>query len=73
MAVVAVAPLCKHVDATDPLGRLTILLAISKVADKTSTECVTALEKQIDKDAGKPGDFKVLVAEMRTVRAKLAH
>ena len=66
------APLCRHVDVEGALSRMTILYGMSRVGDK-SPDCVQSLDKQIEKDGGKPQPYRQLVQEMKVVRAQLTH
>ena len=65
--------LCRHVDVDSESGlaRLIILFGIQKIGGN-NPECVAALDKQIDKDRGKPQKYRMLVSEMRVTKAALS-
>lgn len=65
--------LCRHVDTQDAQARMAILFGIGHLGTKANAACVTALEKQIENDQGKPQPYRSLVQEMRVVRAQLSH
>jgi HEAT repeat protein len=63
--------LAKHVGYSDPAVRMTVLFGIAHYGDKTSKECIDALEKQIEIDKTKP-PLKPLVDEMRATLAQIS-
>jgi HEAT repeat protein len=63
--------LAKHVGYSDSTVRMTILFGISHYGDKTSKECMDALEKQIELDKTKP-PLKGVVDEMRATLAQIS-
>ncbi|MSP59910.1 MAG: HEAT repeat domain-containing protein [Myxococcales bacterium] len=65
--------LAKAVSAQDLSVRLTVLAGMGRFGDKSCTECLDALAKQIAKDEGKTGDTKHICDEMKAVRAQLSH
>ena len=65
--------LSKAVGAQDLSVRLVVLAGIDHNGDKSSVECIAALNKQIEHDEGKSGDLKHMVDEMRAVKAQLTH
>ena len=66
------AELAKHVGYNDPAVRMTVLFGIAHSGDKTSKECMDALEKQIENDKGKPPSMKPIVDEMRATLAQIS-
>jgi HEAT repeat protein len=67
----ALGDLCKQISNPDQFVRVAVLYGVSKNADKTSTECKAALEKQIVSDGGKR-PLKGLVEEMRVALALIS-
>jgi HEAT repeat protein len=63
--------LAKHVGYNDPAVRMTVLFGIAHYGDKSSKECIDALEKQIEIDRTKP-PLKPIVDEMRATLAQIS-
>jgi HEAT repeat protein len=63
--------LTKKLTTKEPIVRFAVLFGIGKIADKSATETLKALEEQIDLDKGKP-PIKPLVDEMRAVASAIA-
>ena len=63
--------LLKQVGHPDPTARLTIVAGLGRRADAGCAACLEALDKQIDKDAGKGAQLKSLADEMKIARAKI--
>ncbi len=66
----ALPALTKKISSREPIVRMAVLFGVGKIADKTSSDTVHALEQQIDIDRTKP-PIKPLVEEMRAVLAEI--
>jgi HEAT repeat protein len=64
----ALPALLKKLSTREPVIRQAVLFGIGKIADKSSSDAVKALDAQIDNDRTKP-PMRPLVEEMRAVRA----